>query len=122
MKTILIFEDDLTTNIIYKRIFEEEYSVLIYNTYDEYLQSDKKNTEVDLIIVDIGLPGSKNGIEIMKVFKAEGSVYKDIPILVSTAYTTENSIVQAKSVGAEIVLQKPVGIKKIFSTVTDMLK
>lgn len=71
----------------------------------------------DLILLDIQLP-YLNGMEVLAALKADPST-QHIPVIVLTAREDEECFVQAKNLGAEGFLNKPVQrdqlINEIFS-------
>jgi DNA-binding response OmpR family regulator len=71
----------------------------------------------DLIILDIALP-FLDGMEVLAALKSDAST-KDIPVVILTAHGDEETFVQAKNLGAEGFLKKPVErdvlINEIFS-------
>ena len=71
----------------------------------------------DLIILDIALP-FLDGMEVLAALKSDAST-KDIPVVILTAHADEATFVQAKNLGAEGFLKKPVErdvlINEIFS-------
>ena len=72
---------------------------------------------LQLILLDIQLP-YLNGMEVLAVLKADPST-KHIPVIVLTGREDEECFVQAKNLGAEGFLTKPVQrhqlINEIFS-------
>ncbi|MBM3344944.1 MAG: response regulator [Betaproteobacteria bacterium] len=71
----------------------------------------------DLILLDIGLP-YLDGMEVLAALKSDPAS-RDIPVVVLTGHQDENEHVQARNLGAEGFLHKPVAretlINEIFS-------
>lgn len=65
-----------------------------------------ENNKVDLILMDISLQGSKNGLEITKELKASKE-YKHIPIIAATAHALERDQIAALEAGCDDYVAKP---------------
>jgi len=74
----------------------------------------------DLIILDIMLPG-KSGLDILKELKADNK-YKDIPIIMATAKTSEFDRVIGLDSGADDYLSKPFGMMEMISRIKAVLR
>lgn len=81
-KKILIIDDEKNIRRIYKEEFEDE--GYLVETSDSVKDGLKKIEEFspDLIILDIKMPG-EDGLEGLKKFK---TLYKDIPVILCSAY------------------------------------
>ncbi len=78
------------------------------------LYENLSKQEFDLIIMDIGLPGAKNGIELIKELKSSKS-YSTIPIIcISVQMIGED---EAMNAGAESFLLKPFTKSQLISAV-----
>ena len=65
----------------------------------------------DCVLMDIKMPGI-NGVEALKIIKG---VSPDLPVVMMSAYTTEEQVEEAKQHGAETVMTKPVDLQMVFS-------
>lgn len=70
----------------------------------------------DLILVDLGLP-DMTGESVIESFKADPRT-RNIPIIVQTAFGSDDRTDHALEIGAEEVLVKPINLKII----TDVLR
>ena len=78
MKKLLIVEDDRTlASALQDKFIKEGFECLMAISYDEVIAQIAKSTP-DIILLDIMLPGSKNGFDILEQFKREGKL-KDLP-------------------------------------------
>lgn len=76
--------------------------------------------EIDytLAVVDLGLPGM-SGLELIKRLRKSGSA---LPVIVLTARTDVETIVQAMEAGADDYLKKPVYIEELFAHIEAVLR
>lgn len=82
MKTILVLDDEKNICDLYKAELENEgYRVLTSRSADEANEILKKE-KVDLIVLDIRIPGV-NGVDFLKNLRKTES---DLPVLISSAY------------------------------------
>jgi len=103
-KKILWIEDDHLLGTIVSKDFAGEFNLMIAINADEAFQILKGMTP-DLIIVDLVLPGDKNGFEILKKL-SEDSRLKDIPSIVLSNLSKQADIDRAMSFGAKKYLVK----------------
>ena len=103
MKRILFIEDDVEMQKIYKETFSaHEYDVVPAYTADEGLDF-AKTKKPNLIILDIMLPGGKNGFDALEVLMADPETSK-IPVIVLTNLDSEKKV--ALQIGAKDYLVK----------------
>ncbi len=65
----------------------------------------------DCVIMDIKMPGI-NGVEALKQMKA---IRPKLPVVLASAYASEDIVADAKQSGADAVLSKPVDIQNLLS-------
>ena len=65
----------------------------------------------DCVLMDIKMPGI-SGVEAMKQMRA---VIPDLPVVLVSAYATEDTLTAAKSDGAYAVLSKPLNFQMVLS-------
>ncbi|TAN39521.1 MAG: response regulator [Nitrospirae bacterium] len=70
-----------------------------------------KSGHPDCVLMDIKMPGI-NGVEALKMIK---DISPDLPIVLMSAYTTEEQVEEAKKSGAETVMTKPIDLQMVFS-------
>lgn len=111
---ILIVEDDLlTATVIQKYLTNNGYDVtaIAANATDAFKEIDK--LKPDLILMDIFLRNSIDGIEIARVIREKF----DIPVIYLTADSSEDTIARAKITEPFGYLVKPVDSKILITNV-----
>ncbi len=73
--------------------------------------------EIDLIITDVNMP-NMNGLEMAKEIK---KINPDIPIIVATAFSNSEYLLEAIELGIDKYVLKPVDIKKLIDTMSQSL-
>ena len=104
---VLIVDDEPPVRRLIDCLLKElEYTTHQASNGDEAIAILKKNDNVDLIIMDLLLPG-KHGLDICSKIRAMES-FRDIPILVITAvYTKSKYNYQSREYGANAFMTKP---------------
>jgi len=101
-KKILIIEDDSSIAELQKDYLEvADFEVTVCTNGLEGLRALQEN-EVDLLILDIMLPGM-DGLEILRSMKED----KDIPVLLVSAKKEEIDKIKGLSLGADDYITKP---------------
>ncbi len=97
MVTILIVEDDIQLQDIYKRkLTKEGYNVLLAGNAQDGLQAAKTGSP-SLILLDLMLPGGQNGFDILEQIKRDQSM-ANIPVIILTNLDGEQQ--SAMAIGA----------------------
>lgn len=114
MKTILVIEDDNDIHNLLKEILEQQhYKILNAYSGTEALMIIKKEN-IDLILLDLMLPGV-NGEEII-------SKVKDIPIIVISAKTSQEDKINALLNGANDYITKPFNTQELLARIKVQLR
>ncbi len=77
----------------------------------------KHQNEIDLIITDVNMP-NMNGLEMSKEIKA---INQNIPIIVATAFSNSEYLLEAIELGIDKYVLKPINIKKLLDTMNASL-
>jgi len=118
-KRILLIEDNMDTQLIYKVYLRELYEIDICSTGDSGLKRLTEN-EYDLLILDINLPGKINGSIILDEIR-NNFQDKKIPVLVVTAYAMKTDKRKFLSQGADDYLPKPINKENFMNKVTQII-
>lgn len=101
---ILIVDDDALNRIILEKTLGDEHEVYLVKSGEEAL-AFVKHTQVDLIILDIMMPGM-NGYEVLVQLK-ESSTSQAIPIIFISANNSHEDEVKGLELGAMDYIVKP---------------
>ncbi len=77
----------------------------------------KYEDEIDLIITDVNMP-NMNGLDMTKEIKA---INPNIPIVVATAFSNSEYLLEAIELGVDKYVLKPINIKKLLDTMNQSL-
>lgn len=105
-KHILIADDEPDIRELLRTIFEDEgYSVSAAKDGTDTLNQVKKlKDELDLIMLDMRMP-DMDGLTVLKQLQDGG--FKDIPVIIMTAYGASSVAIKAMQQGAYDYLSKP---------------
>ncbi|MBM3246542.1 MAG: response regulator [Candidatus Omnitrophica bacterium] len=119
-KNILVIDDDgLVTKSLCDLLTKTGFSAdALNNGFDAI---DKvKDTHVDLIVVDIRMPGI-DGVQTVKkikeILKAKNK--PDIPVIFITGYADSQAAIEAQELGK--VILKPFGSKELLDSITEYI-
>jgi DNA-binding response OmpR family regulator len=115
---ILIVEDELRlAEILQKQLQESGFNAEVAN--DGYVgKRMMENSDFDLIILDIGLP-LMNGYELCKEIRKTNS---KIPIIMLTAFGTQENKLIGFEAGADDYVIKPVDFRELLARINVFLK
>jgi DNA-binding NtrC family response regulator len=112
MESILIVDDDI--NLC--KVLSEELTEVGYDTH--YLTGGEgvldylKNNQVDLLLLDLKMPG-KNGFDVLQELEFDNI---DINVIVLTAYADVKSAIDSAKLGASDFISKPYDFDELLIT------
>lgn len=118
-KKILLIEDNIDTQLIYKVYLREIYDLEIAANAESGLKLLNEK-QFDLVVLDINLPGKLSGSDVLHEIK-NGPGYPDVPVLVVTAYAMKSDMEKFISQGADDYLAKPVNKDDFLERVGGLL-
>ena len=117
---IYCVEDDLSIReLIIYTLKLSGFDAQGYGDAEEFFEA-LKNRLPDLVILDIMLSG-KDGLEILEELKSSNE-YKDIPVIMATAKTSEFDKITGLDMGADDYLCKPFGMMEMVSRIKAVLR
>jgi CheY-like chemotaxis protein len=119
-KKIVIVEDDLPSIRYYETLLKNSGAdVKIFRNGKEFVDFiNADNERIDLVFMDFLIP-LINGIECLRLFR---KVKKNVPVLMLTAYSSEQCKTEAYLAGCNEYVLKPIYPEKIFFLIEKYLK
>lgn len=118
MRRILLVEDEHNVAAFIKKGLEEEgYSVEVAHSAESGREKLTKS-QFDVLILDVILPGI-SGLELCKQLRKEGF---QTPILMLTALSSTENVVQGLDNGADDYLAKPFKFKELLARVNALAR
>ena len=117
-KTILVVEDDKYSYELLDHLLGK-YNAKTINAEDgnKAIELVKKNPEIDLVLMDLRLPG-KDGFETTKEIK---KIRKKLPVIAQSAYAMTEDKIKSNDAGCDDFLPKPIEEKKLFAILNKYL-
>ncbi len=116
--TILYVEDEVSVQNQTKLILNDFVGeILVANDGNEGLKLALER-DIDLIITDIMMP-NLNGIEMLKKLKNEHN--KNIPSIITTAYTDTEYLIDAIKLKVDGFIMKPINIRELINTIYNIM-
>jgi DNA-binding response OmpR family regulator len=112
-KTIVIVEDDVPSIRYYETLLQSSGAEVIkFRTGKDFVDFlNNKEAKVDLVIMDFLIP-LINGIDCTRMFR---KTRKSVPVLMITAYSSEQSKSDAYIAGCNEYILKPVYPENVYS-------
>ncbi len=118
-RVIVVVEDDTATQEFMRAALDDRGQIEIAADADA-LDELLKTLRVDLILMDVSLRGSEDGLSIAKRLKADPA-FQDIPIVALTGYAMESDRERALEAGCDAYLSKPCPLDILRTTVDRLL-
>jgi CheY-like chemotaxis protein len=115
-KRILYVEDHFNNMLLVKRIVEAEGHEFLTAAEGQSGLQMALAKRPDMIFVDLRLPGTMDGLELLRRLKASPTL-RDVPAVVLTAYGLGEAATEAKSAGCDGLLHKPADIQQIQAVI-----
>ncbi|MFA5329936.1 MAG: response regulator [Prolixibacteraceae bacterium] len=117
-KTVLIVEDNETSNIYFEAALRKTKANLIWakNGLDA-VNIVRNNKQIDLILMDINMP-KMDGIEATRIIKTE---FPNIVIVVQTAFILSGEERMCQEAGCDEFITKPIRLKYLLDTINRYL-
>ncbi len=117
---IYCVEDDMNIReLVAYALKTSGYEAIGFENAAEFYKGLKEGNP-DLILLDIMLP-DEDGISILKKLRGKNE-YKDIPVIMLTAKSTEYDKVKGLDVGADDYVTKPFGVMELISRIKAVLR
>lgn len=119
-KTIVIVEDDVPSIRYYETLLQSSGAQVIkFRTGRDFIDFLNNNdSKIDLVIMDFLIP-LVNGIDCTRAFR---KTRKNVPVLMITAYSSEQSKSEAFIAGCTEYILKPVYPENVYALLEKYLK
>jgi DNA-binding response OmpR family regulator len=120
-KTIFIIEDDaFLQGLEATKLKKEGFNVETAADVEEVKKIIEKKSKVDLILLDLMLPGV-DGFEVLKIIKKEKNL-SDTPVIVFSNLSEEKDIEKAKKIGiSEYMVKSNFNLDELVGKVREMI-
>ncbi|MFN3404568.1 MAG: response regulator [Cytophagaceae bacterium] len=113
-KKVLLVDDDIRNIYALHSVLEQEgMEIITASNGLEALDELKKNTNVDIVLMDIMMP-EMDGLEAIRRIRSEDR-YKSLPIIAVTAKAMKGDRESSIQAGASDYISKPVDVNKLLS-------
>ncbi|NLY40806.1 MAG: response regulator [Desulfovibrionales bacterium] len=113
---ILLVDDDAQfCAILKKRLTVRDMEIFLASSGDEALQQLAVHDEIEVIILDVNMPG-RNGMEMLQIFKQR---YPLVEVIMLTGHATLESAIDGMRLGAFDYLIKPCAIDVLVRKVME---
>ncbi len=117
-KTILIVEDNETSNIYFEAALRKTQTKLLWAKNGiEAVDIVKSHQDIDLVLMDINMP-KLDGIEATKQIK---ELYPQIIVVVQTAFILSGEERMCQQAGCDEFITKPIRLKHLLETINHYL-
>ena len=118
MAKILVADDEADLEMLIKQKFrkqirENHYEFIFAVNGRDALEKLELHKDIDMLLSDINMPGM-TGLELLKTIKSE---YKELRVMMITAYGDEKNYKSAISIGADDFMTKPVDFNSLKNKV-----
>lgn len=118
VRTILVIDDSNTSLLLLEWALKKEgHNVLLASSVTEARKLIEAG-KPDLILLDLFMP-DVTGYEFLKM-KSELNI-EDIPVIIVSAYDSQESVKQTKELGATKFIAKPFNMEEIVKTVQNLI-
>ncbi|MDD4957331.1 MAG: DNA-binding response regulator [Candidatus Omnitrophica bacterium] len=116
MYNIMLVDDDSSfTEELAETL--EEYNVLEVNSAEKALELLKRSNLVDVVVLDVVLPGVRGTKALAKIRK----VTPEIGIIILTGHSTKDIAIEALKGGADDYIEKPVDVLRLKESIWTLL-
>lgn len=116
---ILIIEDEALVRQIYKKLLNsEEFEILLASLGYEGLEIFKNNPDIDVILLDAGLP-DVDGFAILEKVQA---IHPDVPIIIVSGFDLAEKIYELTKPDKVYFLKKPFTYHSLYNLIHEALE
>ena len=118
MRVLIIDDEEVLRDVLDTMLRREGFDNVLAATGEEGLARLDEEEEVDLVILDMMLPGM-SGMETLRSIKES---HKSLPVIIITAYSSIDGAIEAMKQGAYHYIPKPFKNEEVILTVNKALE
>ena len=118
-KILCVDDEQVNLKLLEAILVPQGYTVILADSGKEALEIITEQ-RIDVILLDVIMP-DMNGFEVCKIIK-EDEKYRDIPIIVITALTSQEDRIKSIMVGAENFIIKPFDRREVLARIKMLLR
>jgi DNA-binding response OmpR family regulator len=120
-KNIMIVEDDpAISEMLSINLSKEGYDVLSATSADEALKIVEEK-DVDFFIIDIMLPGSMDGFDLIRIIKSS-ETHRGTPVLILSAKDDAADKVAGLELGSDDYVTKPFNVRELLARIKSIFR
>jgi hypothetical protein len=113
-RTILVVEDNETSNIYFEAALRKTHAQLLWAKNGvEAVKQVETNGSIDLILMDINMP-KMDGIEATRIIK---HLKPDLPVIIQTAFVLSGEEKKSHEAGCDEFITKPIRLKHLLDSI-----
>jgi CheY-like chemotaxis protein len=116
---LLVVEDDPDTQAFMKALLGRHYDVTTAASEEEFWSVLETITPC-LILMDVSLKGSQDGLTLTRQFRAEPK-WNAVPVVALTAHATTEDREQALDAGCALYVSKPVDRRRLLELIRSLI-
>ena len=117
---VLQIDDNVSNTNLIERVLAERPGIEVMTALQGRLGLDlARDHRPALILLDLNLPDI-HGLDVLRALANDGAT-ADIPVIVISAHSSAGQASRAKSLGARVVLEKPLDIPRFLGLVDEVL-
>ncbi|MEO0347924.1 MAG: response regulator [Pseudomonadota bacterium] len=114
---LVVVEDNHLNQKLFRDVFAiNNIGTKICGNSDSALEWLVVNPQTKIALVDIGLPGAMNGLDLIKYIRRRDE-WQNLKIIAATAYSSTDDKKKIIAAGANYFMAKPLNIKKLVELV-----
>lgn len=119
-RSILIVDDDELNRELLSQMFEDKYSILMAEDGQQaIMQLEMHMDDIAVVLLDLIMP-VLNGYQVLKVLNSR-NILAEIPVVLITANSDEQTEFSCYSLGASAVISKPFVAQTVRQRVTNII-
>src|ERR1700726_1507007 len=116
---LLVVEDDPDTQAFMRALLGRHYDVTTAASEEEFWSALETLTPC-LILMDVSLKGSQDGLTLTRQFRAD-SKWNAVPVVALTAHATTEDRERALDAGCALYVSKPVDRRRLLELIRSLL-